>query len=153
MTLRPMITRCRGWVERTARLSALGLLMTGPLASAQTLGPGVYRCGSTYSSTPCPGGNAVDTDDARSAAQQREAQEVKRRDAALAEQLAGERRAREREAASQPAVGIGPTAVADAPRRDTSALKTTTQTTKKKKKKSGTQKPQTTQPQKLSSAR
>lgn len=153
MTLMPMIERCGGWVGQAARRGVLGLLLAGPLASAQTAGPGVYRCGSTYSSTPCPGGNAVDNDDARSATQQREAQEVKRRDAALAEQLTAERRARERGAVGQPAVGIGPSLTAEAAPRDTSAPKSTTTTTKKKKKKTGTQKPKTTLPQKLSSAR
>lgn len=39
--------------------------------SAQT----VYRCGSSYSQTPCPGGNAVDATDSRSP-EQRKAHDV-----------------------------------------------------------------------------
>ena len=69
---------------------------------------GVYRCGNRYSDAPCPGGQAVAADDARSAAQQRQAQEVKQRDAAMAEKMAQERKAQERVAVPQRAVNIGP---------------------------------------------
>jgi hypothetical protein len=137
------------WAQ-AARAGLLGLLVAGPVVVAQTNGPAgptAYRCGNSYSSTPCPGGKAVDTEDARSAAQQREAQEVKRRDAALAEQMAADRRARERETAPKPAVGIGPPAAAPAPQHAS-----TTTTTTKKKKKTTTKKPVTTKPQKLSNA-
>lgn len=79
-------------------------------APAQAPVAGVYRCGNSYSDTPCPGGQAVAADDARSAAQQQQAQQVKQRDAALAEQLARERRAREQAAVGQRAAGIGPLA-------------------------------------------
>ena len=131
------------------RFCAVALLMTGAVVTAQTTGPAVVRCGSSYSNTPCPGGTAVDTDDTRSAAQQREAQGVKRRDAAMADQLAAERRTREQEAAGKQAVGIGPPAAASAAQR--SATPPTTMTTKKKKKTS-TKKPATTVPKKLSRA-
>ncbi len=79
-------------------------------APAQTPVGGVFRCGNSYSDAPCPGGQAVAADDARSAAQQRQAQQVKQRDAALAAQLASERRAREQAAVGQRAAGIGPLA-------------------------------------------
>ena len=133
-----------------ARACVLGLLIAGPAVVAQTngpAGPAVYRCGNSYSSTPCPGGSAVDTNDSRSAAQQRESQDVTRRDAAMADQMAAERRARERDAAGKPAVGIGPPAAASAPPRDTA-----NSTTTKKKKKTVAKKPVTTRPQKLNSA-
>ena len=126
----------------------LGLSITGPAVVAQTNGPAVYRCGNSYSSTPCPGGSAVNTDDSRSTAQQRESQDVTRRDAALADQMAAERRGRERDAAAKPAVGIGPPAAASAPQRDTAQS-----TSPKKKKKAVAKKPLTTQPQKLGSVR
>jgi len=107
----------RGW---GSGVCILALLLVASAALAQTDGSGgspVYRCGNSYSSTPCPGGTAVDADDARSAAQRKEAEAVKQRDAALADQLAAERRARERAAAGQSAVGIGPTAaIAPAPK-------------------------------------
>ena len=80
---------------------------------AQTPAGGVYRCGNSYSDAPCPGGQPVAADDARSAAQQRQAQQVKQSDATLAAQLANERRAREQAAVGQRAAGIGPQ-VADA---------------------------------------
>lgn len=141
--------RLAPWLQ-AARAGLLGWLIAGPVVVAQTngpAGPAAYRCGNSYSSTPCPGGKAVDTDDGRSAAQQREAQEVKRRDAALAEQMAAERRAREREAAPMPAVGIAPPAAVPAPQQASTATTTT-----KKKKKTTTKKPVTTQPKKLSNA-
>lgn len=128
---------------------AMALLMSGTMVAAQTTGPAVVRCGSSYSNTPCPGGTAVDTDDSRSAAQQREAQDVKRRDAAMADQLAGERRTREQEAAGKQAVGIGPPAAASATQRSTTTAMTTTT---KKKKKASTKKPVTSAPKKLSRA-
>ena len=153
MKPRPMI-ECGRWVARAARAARYGMLalwIAGPVVIAQTnspAGPAAYRCGNSYSNAPCPGGKAVDTDDARSVAQQREAQEVKRRDAALADQMAAQRRARERErtAAAQPAVGIGPPAAASAPPR------TTATTTSTQKKKIVAKKPATTQPQKLNRA-
>ncbi|MBL8349326.1 MAG: hypothetical protein JNL87_03350 [Burkholderiaceae bacterium] len=113
---------------------AMALLGAALSAQAQAQGQvgntTVYRCGSSYSSTPCPGGSAVDAGDARSAAQRREAQAVKQRDAALADQLAAERRARERAAAGQQAIGIGP-ATASAPAAKASAGKTKPQKYKK----------------------
>ena len=159
MTPRPMFAcggswaaqvRCAAKVARLACVCVLGWSITGPAVVAQTNGPAgptVYRCGSSYSSTPCPGGSAVDTSDTRSAAQQRESQDVTRRDAAMADQMAAERRARERDAAGKPAVGIGPPAAASAPQRDTA-----NSTTTKKKKKTVAKKPVTTRPQKLNSA-
>jgi len=86
------------------------LLLGAGSALAQAPAGGVYRCGNSYSDAPCPGGQAVGTDDVRSAAQQRQAQEVKQRDAAMAEKLTTERRARERAAVPQRAAGIGPLA-------------------------------------------
>ena len=154
MNPRPMIKRCSRWTAQAVRrflLVWLGWLVIGPVAVAQTsspTGPTAYRCGNSYSSTPCPGGSAVANDDARSAAQQREAQDVKRRDAALADQMAADRRARERATVAQPAIGIAPPAAASAPRHDS-----TPPTSTKKKKKTATKKPVTTTPKKLTSAR
>ena len=149
MKPRPMI-ECGRWVARAARAARYGMLalwIAGPVVIAQTnspAGPAAYRCGNSYSSAPCPGGKAVDTDDARSTEQQRGAQDVKRRDAALANQMAAERGARERATAAQPAVGIGPPAAASAPRRATAQPTTT-------KKKNTVKKLATTRPNKSSS--
>lgn len=98
-----------------AASGALALLAGAPGASSQTAGTPVYRCGNSYGSTPCPGGSTVDAADPRSAEQRRQAEAVKQRDAAMADQLAAERRAREQAAAGQPAVGIGPSAPTAAP--------------------------------------
>lgn len=87
----------------------LALLLGAVVASAQTPATGVYRCGNSYSDAPCPGGTAVAADDPRSAAQQQQSQDAKRREANLADRLAAERRARERAAIGQRAAGIGPT--------------------------------------------
>jgi hypothetical protein len=118
--------------------SAMALLLCSMWASAQAPAAAVYRCGSSYSETPCPGGKPVAADDARSAAQLQQAQDVKLREAALADQLRSERLARERAAAGQGAVGIGPTAasaakpVASKPRGKLKAVKLRKTRTKSK---------------------
>ncbi|MDO9283439.1 MAG: hypothetical protein Q7U26_01005 [Aquabacterium sp.] len=96
--------------------SVVALLLCATGASAQAPAAGVYRCGSSYSDAPCPGGKPVAADDPRSADQRQQAQDVKRREAALADRLRTERLAREKAAAAQRAAGIGPMA-ADAPKR------------------------------------
>ncbi len=55
----------------------------------------VWRCGSSYSTSPCAGGQPVAVDDSRSAEQRHEAREAVAQDRALARQLAAERRERE----------------------------------------------------------
>ena len=116
MTHRPNFECGGSWaaqMTRAARVAwacVLGLSIAGPAVVAQTngpAGPAAYRCGNSYSSTPCPGGSAVNTDDSRSTAQQRESQDVTRRDAALAGQMAAERRGRERDAAAKPVSASG----------------------------------------------
>jgi hypothetical protein len=128
-----------------ARATGLVLLLAAAAGAALAADAPVYRCGSSYSSTPCPGGTAVDAGDARSAAQRAQAEAVKQREAALADQLAAERRERDRAAAGQVAAGIRPAAAA-APAHAASQPKG------KGKKKTGTYKPKTTQPVKLGGA-
>jgi hypothetical protein len=85
----------------------LGLALAAPAAPPQT----VYRCGPdgrTYSQTPCADGQALTVDDPRTAGQRREAEDVARREAKTAQQLADERRQREAAARGQPAIGIKP---------------------------------------------
>jgi hypothetical protein len=51
----------------------------------------IYRCGNTYSQTPCPGGKLVDASDPRTAAQRAEARRIaakEKRDAARAAKAA-----------------------------------------------------------------
>ena len=84
-----------------ALLLALLVAATGT-AQAQT----VYRCGPEgreYRQTPCPGGQAVDVADPRSEEQRREAAQVSRREAGLAQELRRERESRESRTASKPA--------------------------------------------------
>ena len=51
----------------------------------------VYRCGESYSNTPCPGARVVPTDDARSPAQRAQTDAATRRDARSAQVLENER--------------------------------------------------------------
>lgn len=57
----------------------------------------VYRCGSSYQDSPCPGGRPVNVDDARSPAQRAEARERLQQEQARAKALAAERHAQERQ--------------------------------------------------------
>ncbi len=79
-------------------------------ALAQDSGAQVYRCGNSYQTKACAGGVAVDTSDARSAAQQREAHRLSQQDAATAKRLATERERHEREASKHAAANVGPVA-------------------------------------------
>jgi hypothetical protein len=71
---------------------AMGLLLAALQADA---GQPIFRCGSTYSQTPCPDGKVVDATDPRSAAQRAEARRIAARERRDAAQLERERRARE----------------------------------------------------------
>lgn len=55
----------------------------------------VYRCGQTYSQTPCPGAVSVDTNDARSKTQKQESQKATQRDKQLAQELEESRKKEE----------------------------------------------------------
>ncbi len=73
-------------------------LLIGPAAAAAQTP--VWRCGAegrSYADSPCPGGRAIQADDARSADQRAEAREAVVRDKAIARQLIQERREREAE--------------------------------------------------------
>lgn len=72
-------------VHRAALLLALSALWLP--AQAQN----VYRCGGSYSNTPCPGATVVPTDDPRSAAQRAQTDAATRRDARSAKVLESER--------------------------------------------------------------
>ncbi len=85
---------------------ALATALAAPAASAAET---VYRCGPEgreYSSSPCPGGQALQVADGRTAAQRKQAQAVARQDAKLAERLSRDRVAREK-AERKGAAGIG----------------------------------------------
>ena len=78
-------------------LQALALLGSATMAigvGAQT----VYRCGNTYSQTPCAGATEVPVDDARTEAQRTAAQEGLARDKTLGKELEASRRKDEAQA-------------------------------------------------------
>jgi len=51
----------------------------------------VYKCGNTYSQTPCPQGQTISIDDTRNAEQKRQTDEATRRDDKLANSLQKDR--------------------------------------------------------------
>ncbi|HMC17072.1 MAG TPA: hypothetical protein VKI18_15660 [Albitalea sp.] len=73
---------------------AIALLLTSAALQAVATGP-IYRCGTSYSQTPCPGGKLVDAADPRSAAQRAEALRVTAKERRDAAQLERERHVRE----------------------------------------------------------
>ena len=89
-------------MKRTSTV-LLALWMTAAAQAAP-----VYRCGSTYSQTPCPGGKLIDTADPRSQAQQAQARRVAAKER---QQLAEMEKARAaREAASAASAAHKPVA-------------------------------------------
>ena len=96
MTTRPLKTML-------ARLSAAMLLaLLAGAAPAQL----IYRCGDSYSQTPCPGGRVLDSSDPRTAAQRAEAKRAAIKERQLAAKLERERLANEAVAAATPASGF-----------------------------------------------
>ncbi len=61
----------------------------------------VFRCGNSYSTTPCPGGKAVDVADPRSEADRRASESATRRAETDATRMQRERTALERETANR----------------------------------------------------
>jgi hypothetical protein len=92
-----------------------------PLLAQAALAQTIYRCGPegrSYSQAPCADGKPLTVDDPRSASQQQAAREVAAGDAALARNLADERRQREAGAQRQAAgFATSPTQAASAPAR------------------------------------
>lgn len=63
------------------------LLTISPLGRAET----IFRCGNTYSQTPCAGATQMTIDDARDPSRKKEVDAATRRDASLAKTLEQER--------------------------------------------------------------
>lgn len=83
-----------------ARSFAIFLIATGAvLTSAQA--QNVYRCGDSYSQSPCPGGVAIDAGDSRTKGQKAQADAATQRDRQTASALEKERL--KQEAAVSPA--------------------------------------------------
>jgi hypothetical protein len=87
---------------QTALLPLLAGLAFSVLAP-QALAQAVYRCGSTYSQTPCKGAVTLDVNDGRTAAQRHEAQKTIERNKLAAKALATERLQQEKKIAVQDA--------------------------------------------------
>ncbi len=75
------------------------------IATSTAFAAPVFRCGSTYSQTPCVGGVVVESTDPRTAAQRAEAKRVAERERIYAARMENERR--NREAALKPAAATG----------------------------------------------
>jgi hypothetical protein len=79
---------------KSLALPALLMLLTCSGAGAQT----VYRCGNSYSQTPCSNAVTVPIDDARSDAQRADAKQGLARDKTLAKEMESDRRKEEAQA-------------------------------------------------------
>lgn len=81
-----------------AAASLAALVLSGnAVAASQT----IYRCGDSYSQTPCANGSVVQADDARDDAQRSQAQSALQRDKALVKDMEATRR---KEAAQEQAL-------------------------------------------------
>jgi hypothetical protein len=93
----------------------IALLLALAGATAQAAGP-VYRCGSSYSQTPCPGGTLVEAGDPRTAAQRAEARRIAAAERTAARKAEQERLAAEKKQRKEPVIAsLGPTAAESAP--------------------------------------
>lgn len=71
-----------------SRLTPLVIILTAScLFLARAEAQNAYRCGNSYSQTPCPGGVAVDADDSRSQAQKAQSDSATKRDLRTADSL------------------------------------------------------------------
>ncbi|MDD5335447.1 MAG: hypothetical protein PHS32_17070 [Rhodoferax sp.] len=94
-------------------LLAVILFSTG--AKAQN----TYRCGNSYSQTPCPGGVIVDAADARTESQKAQTDKASKRDAQIADAMEKARLQQEAKdlAANTPAMKLAPPASASKARK------------------------------------
>jgi hypothetical protein len=92
-------------------LTALLLASLSAASQAQT----VYRCGNTYSQTPCPDARVVDATDTRTAAQRAEARRVAQAERELAAELRRDRLSEEARARPTAATSLGGPPPASAP--------------------------------------
>jgi hypothetical protein len=87
-------------MKRSLRLK-LHLALLAPVvvfSGSPAFAQDAYRCGSSYSQSPCPGGTPMTINDKRTEEQRASAQEVARRDAALADAMEKRRRQDEQQA-------------------------------------------------------
>jgi hypothetical protein len=72
-------------------IAALMICLAATAAAAANAQSAVYRCGNSYSESPCPQASLVDVDDARTAAQRADARLLAANDKRLGDQMASER--------------------------------------------------------------
>ena len=97
-------------------LAILACLLPGAAALSQT----IYRCGDSYSQTPCPGATSLEVDDSRSALQKAQADAATAAASRTAGTMERERLAREHNSEASKlrnAAGSGSTHAADTPAR------------------------------------
>jgi hypothetical protein len=77
----------------------------------------IFKCGNSYSQTPCPGASTLTLDDTRDAAQKQQSNAATRRDTGLAAALEKDRVAQEKIAVARTPVAV-PVAAKAAPESD-----------------------------------
>ena len=92
----------------------------------------IYKCGSSYSQTPCAGGQVLNVDDARSPAQQQQTQEATNNAKKLADQLKKQRLAQEKQAVNDARQSMKKEATPNPPATTAFAKVSLTKTTQKK---------------------
>lgn len=80
-------------------LWTIAVVWATTVPGTSALGQQVYRCGNTYSQSPCPGAAPVDVTDTRTSAQKAQTDAAAVQSAKLADQLEKERLAREKASA------------------------------------------------------
>lgn len=108
-------------IARVARGLLAGAALLG--GAAPLLAQTVYRCGDSYSQSPCEGARTLQLDDARSPAQKAESDDVARRSQQAADALEADRLRSEQQARERHRAAAGPPQAARSARRD-SASKT-----------------------------
>jgi len=99
---------------KTRRQFAAAIIAAGAFAAGAAAAQ-TWRCGNSYSDRPCDNGRLIDTDDARSKAQQHDAGAAARRNAKVADTLAQDRQRLEAAAPRGPAVVAMPSDATPAP--------------------------------------
>lgn len=88
----------------STRLSIALISIASVLLPSWATGQNVYRCGNSYSQTPCPGGETIGVNDARDADQKRQTDNAMRLDERRARALEKARIAQEKSVRPNPSV-------------------------------------------------
>ena len=88
--------------NRTRRTLSFAMILISLASVSQGLqAQNIYKCGNSYSQTPCPGASPLSIDDTRTAAQKQQADAATRSNTELAQSLEKTRIAQEKMAAAQ----------------------------------------------------